>query len=63
MTSLQSDALSKLALTLHVSNAKMPKVGKCRAYISTFKTGDFDRKVSFAKHCDFAFIRIELACV
>ena len=32
----------------------MPKVGKCRAYISFFKTGDFERKlskseVSFAK--------------
>ena len=31
--------------------------------ISTFKTGDFDRKVSFANHCDFASIRIELVCV
>ena len=28
-----------------ISNMKMPKVGKCRAYISTFKNGDFDQKV------------------
>ena len=28
--------------------------------ISTFKTGDFDRKVSLSKHCDFAF---KLVCV
>ena len=31
-----------------------------RASISTFQTGDFDRKVSLSKHCDFAF---KLVCV
>ena len=51
------------APNLHIGNAKMSNVRKCRAYISTFKTGDFDRKVSFANHCNFASIRIELVCV
>ena len=47
------------APNLHIDNAKMSKVTAPRLHLNLQKPDFFDR-VSFAKHCDFAFIRIKL---